>query len=150
MGHDKKHDHSHSRSLDEVLDDLKKANLKLTASRKNILELLVKEHGPFSADEVQKRISRKTCDQATVYRTLASLEDVGILRRCEFGDGTARFELSGDSNHHHHHLICKQCRRVEIIDDCELEGLDRLAQKRGFTDVSHILEFFGTCPNCKK
>jgi Fur family ferric uptake transcriptional regulator len=150
MATDKKHSHEHHRSLDQVLAELKKANLKLTTPRKAILELLVNEHGPFSAEEVQKKISRRACDLATVYRTVASLEEVGILNRCEFGDGTARFELADSSGHHHHHLICRQCKRVEVVDDCELEGLDRLAQKRGFTNVSHILEFFGTCPDCKK
>lgn len=148
MAPEKKHSHSHSRSLEQVLGDLKKAQLKLTGPRKAILELLVREHGPFSAEDVQKKISRRTCDQATVYRTLASLEEVGILRRCEFGDGTARYELT-DGSGHHHHLICRSCKRVDVVDDCELEGLNSVAEKRGFAEVSHILEFFGICPDCR-
>jgi Fur family ferric uptake transcriptional regulator len=147
---DKKHHHSHSPSMEQVLEELKKAQLKLTNPRRAILQVLVAEHGPFTAEEVLKRVSRRVCDQATVYRTLASLEEVGIIRRCEFGDGSARYEIAGQGGHHHHHLICRKCKKVEIVDDCEIEDLDNIAQKRGFSNVSHALEFFGLCPTCKK
>jgi Fur family ferric uptake transcriptional regulator len=149
MSADKKHQHAHSPTIEQVLAELKKAQLKLTSPRKAILQVLVNEHGPFTAEEVFKKISRRVCDQATVYRTLASLEEVGILRRCEFGDGSARWEISDASGGHHHHLICKKCKRVEIVDDCEIEGIDRVAQRRGFSNISHVLEFFGLCPDCK-
>lgn len=149
MASEKKHHRHTAPTMEDALASLKKAELKLTSPRKAILQALVDEHGPFTAEEVHKKVGRRVCDQATIFRTLASLEEVGILRRCEFGDGSARYEISDRPGHHHHHLICKKCRRVEMIEDCELEGLDRLAQKRGFTEVSHILEFFGLCPDCK-
>jgi Fur family ferric uptake transcriptional regulator len=138
----------HSHSLNEKFDELKKNGLRLTEPRKAILQALTESHGPFTAEEVHKLITKRVCDQATVYRTLTSLEQIGILRRCEFGDGTARFELA-EPGHHHHHIICNTCKRVEIIDDGEIEEIDRFARKRGFSNISHILEFFGTCPQCK-
>jgi Fur family transcriptional regulator, ferric uptake regulator len=138
----------HSHSLEEALNELKKSGLKVTQPRKAILEALARNHGPFTADEVHKLLNKIACDQATVYRTLTSLEQVGILRRCEFGDGTARFELS-EPGGHHHHIVCNTCKRVEIIEDKEIEEIDRFAKRRGFSNISHILEFFGTCPQCK-
>ena len=132
----------------DVLAGLKKSGLKLTGPRRAILQALADNHGPFTADEVHKLITKRICDQATVYRTLTSLEEIGLLRRCEFGDGMARFELTEDG-HHHHHIICNKCKRVEIIDDHEIEEIDRFPRKRGFSNISHILEFFGTCPQCK-
>jgi Fur family ferric uptake transcriptional regulator len=138
----------HAHDFELILDQLKESGLKLTEPRKIILLALSENHGPFTAEEVHKLISKKVCDQATVYRSLTSLEEVGILRRCEFGDGLARFELSEDGQHHHH-IICNECKRVEIIDEDEIEEIDRFARKRGFSNISHILEFFGTCPQCK-
>ena len=134
--------------LTEALMGLKSSGLKLTEARKAILKSLTDHHGPFTVEEIHKLISKKICDQATVYRNLASLAEAGLVRRCEFGDGSARFELAG-AGEHHHHIICNKCKRVEIIDDAEIEEIDRFARKRGFADVSHILEFFGTCPQCK-
>ncbi|PWU10748.1 MAG: hypothetical protein C5B47_01750 [Verrucomicrobia bacterium] len=127
---------------------LKETGLKATEPRLAILIALSENHGPFTADEVHKLINKRVCDQATVYRTLTRLVEVGLLRRCEFGDGIARFETA-ESGHHHHHVVCNQCKRVEVIDDEEIEEIDRFARKRGFSDVSHILEFFGTCPQCR-
>jgi Fe2+ or Zn2+ uptake regulation protein len=135
--------------LTHLLEALKSHQLKITGPRKTILQALVDDHGPFTAEEVHKKIGRRICDLATVYRSLTSMEEAGILRRCEFGDGTARYELAEGEGAHHHHLICRKCKRVEVVDDCELEAIDKFARKRGFTDVSHILEFFGTCPACR-
>lgn len=130
---------------------MKKANLRVTDSRKALLEALMGRHGPFTVEEIHSKFIKKSCDLATIYRSLASLEKAGMIRRCEFGDGTARFELSESENHHHHHhVICKKCRRVVVLDDCELEEIDRIAQKRGFTEISHSLEFFGICPDCQR
>jgi Fur family ferric uptake transcriptional regulator len=137
------------RTLEDVLGDLKKSRLKLTEPRKAILFALFDNHGPFTAEEIHKIITKKVCDLATIYRCLASLEEVGILRRVEFGDDSSRYELTEADDSHHHHLICKECKRIEIVDDPDLEKIDSFAKKRGFSNVSHTLEFFGICPECK-
>lgn len=136
--------------LDRLLAKVKKSKLKLTDARIAILKVLVDHHGPFTVDEIQHHVPKKTCDLATIYRTLTSLDAENIVRRCEFGDGVSRFELSEHGDAHHHHLICNKCKSIEIIDDCELEGLDRIAKKHGFTEVTHVLEFFGLCQKCTK
>jgi Fur family ferric uptake transcriptional regulator len=151
-GHKKQkgtHESHSSRTLEWALSDLKRSRLKLTPPRKAILLALVESHGPFTAEEIHQIVTKKVCDMATVYRCLASLEEASILRRVEFGDGTSRYELAEPGDHHHHHVICTRCKRVEIVDDPDLEEIDRFAKKRGFSDISHSLEFFGTCPQCK-
>jgi Fur family ferric uptake transcriptional regulator len=146
----KKHTHP-SYTLEQLYDVLKQNQLKLTPPRKTILEGLLKNHGPFSAEDIHSKFAKKSFDLATVYRNLISLEEAKIIRRCEFGDGIARYELVGpEADHHHHHLVCKDCKKVEVIDLCEMEEtINRLAKKKGYKQVSHILEFFGTCPNCQ-
>jgi Fur family transcriptional regulator, ferric uptake regulator len=147
----KKHGHP-PQSLDQLLDEIRsRSELKITEPRKAILQALLQDHGPFSAEEIHQNIPKKICDLATIYRSLNSLEEAGFVRRCEFGDGTARYELSDrSSNHHHHHVICTQCKRIDVLDDCELQELDHFAKKRGYTDITHSLEFFGVCPQCRK
>ena len=133
--------------LAAALARLKIHKLKITEPRRAILEVLSADHGPFTAEEIHERVLTKSCDLTTVYRATAQLEQVGLLRRCEFGDRMARYELA-DTHHHHHHLICTCCRRVETLDDCDLQDLDRVAQKRGYLGVRHTLEFYGVCPDC--
>ncbi len=138
-------------TLEDLFQLMKLNKLKLTPPRKLIVQALLKNHGPFSAEDIKKKFIKKTCDLATVYRTLTSLEEANMIRRCEFGDGIARYELSNsDHEHHHHHLICNECKMVEVIDACELEkSINAFAKKRGFINISHIMEFFGTCPTCQ-
>jgi Fur family ferric uptake transcriptional regulator len=80
------------------------------------------------------------------------LEKLGMVRRFDFGDGIARFELveEGD-NGHHHHLICTQCAEVVKVDECfPAEVEQQIATRNGFQAVTHRLEFFGVCPACQK
>ena len=75
----------------------------------------------------------------------------GLVERFDFGDGVARFELSGHhSTDHHHHLICRKCDDVVEIEECFIEELQqKLAKQHGYADVTHKLEFFGLCPSCQ-
>jgi Fur family ferric uptake transcriptional regulator len=145
--HDPKH--GNQITIEAILARLKKSSLKLTEPRRAILKALVEDHGPFTAEEIHKIVTKKICDLATIYRSVTSLLEVGILRRVEFGDDSSRYELASLDESHHHHLICNQCKRVEIVDDEELEEIDRFAKKRGYSNISHTLEFFGTCPKCR-
>jgi Fur family transcriptional regulator, ferric uptake regulator len=137
--------------LSELLDEVRKSRLRVTEPRMAILQALLSKHGPFTVDEIYQRVTKEVCDLATIYRSLSSLEKTGLIKRCEFGDGSARYELSArEKSHHHHHVICKLCKKIEVLDDCELKDIDRFAIRSGFTEVTHSLEFFGICLNCKK
>ena len=138
--------------LNEFLELLKQAKMRVTAPRVSVLQTFLSGHGPFTVEEVFERVTegQVSCDLATIYRILGSFEKIGILRRCDFGDGNARFELSERDDHHHHHVICRVCRRVEVLEDCELPELNRFAEKSGFAEISHSLEFFGICPSCRR
>jgi Fur family ferric uptake transcriptional regulator len=79
------------------------------------------------------------------------LENMGIVKRFDFGDGGARFELlaEGDDGHHHH-LICVRCSDVIELEECFSTALEkRIAERSGFASVTHRLEFFGVCPRCQ-
>lgn len=136
--------------FNRLIEGLKKSRLKVTEARLSVLRALLGNHGPFSAEDLHHLLTQKSCDLATIYRTLTSLEKAGLINRCEFGDGTARYELLHGASHHHHHVICRGCKKVEVLDDCELEDIDQFATKRGFKNVTHSLEFFGVCPSCAK
>jgi len=79
-----------------------------------------------------------------------SVEKTRLVRRCDFSDGIARYELATGDNHHHH-LVCTGCKRVEDLDlaDCPTQKLERSARARGYAEVEHTLEIFGLCPRCQ-
>ncbi len=101
--------------------------------------------------EILAALPKGECDLATIYRSMHLLEKMGMVKRFDFGDGTARFELVGEGDDgHHHHLVCTNCSAVVEIEECfpgEIEK--RIAAANGFKAVTHKLEFFGICPDCQ-
>jgi len=52
---------------------------------------------------------------------------------------------------HHHHLVCRQCGRSVEVSGPEVEAwAERVAAAAGYTEISHTLEVFGTCPACPR
>ena len=84
---------------------------------------------------------------ATVYRTLSSLAEAGEIDMLRNYDGEAIYRRCSDN--HHHHLVCRTCgNTVEVVGPTVEHWADAIATTYGFSDVSHTLELFGTCPNC--
>jgi Fur family transcriptional regulator, ferric uptake regulator len=85
----------------------------------------------------------------TVYRTLQALadsEEVDVLRNA---DGETAYRRC--SKGHHHHLVCRDCgRTVEVEGPAVERWADKVAAEHGYTDVSHTLEIFGTCADCRR
>jgi Fur family ferric uptake transcriptional regulator len=102
--------------------------------------------------EIFSALPKDDCDLATIYRSMHLLEKMGMVKRFDFGDGAARFELVGEGDDgHHHHLVCTRCSEVVEIGECfPVEIEKRIAAANGFKAVTHKLEFFGICPDCQQ
>lgn len=138
-------------NLDSLGERLRKAGMKLTNQRKGLLGILLHHPEPISADEIFKKIQKtEAMDLVTIYRCLKKFEESGLVSRLEFGDGISRFELTAESGHHHHHVICRECQRVEPLHICDLETHIHMVEKMGYAQVSHRLDFFGICSECRK
>ncbi len=143
--------HSASRpraSLTTALQTLRDHQTRITGPRRAVLTLLTSEHGPFTAEEIHARM-KGPGDVVTVYRSLAALEELNLVRRCDFGDGAYRYEYN-TGDHHHHHIICRKCRSVRTLDFCVADSLERMARQLGYENVTHALEIFGVCPKCQE
>ncbi len=126
---------------------LKKAELSVTTPRKNILNLLLSEHGPFTVEEILKNLPKNSCDQATVYRCLNQFVESGLVTITYLEKDVARFEFN-DPDHHHHHIICKICKKIESLHDCLIGKIEQSLIKKGYKEIGHRLEFFGVCEEC--
>jgi Fur family transcriptional regulator, ferric uptake regulator len=146
--------HRHSQAhadLPRLADQLRRRSRKVTGPRRAILNVLRQQAHPMSNKEIHARLPGGDCDLATIYRSMHLLEEMGLVKRFDFGDGVARFELlrEGDDGHHHH-LVCIRCAGVVEIDECSIHGLEeRIARRNGYKAVTHRLEFFGVCPDCQ-
>lgn len=134
--------------IDSLLKDLKKTGYKLTAPRKEILNILTSN--PLSAQEVAVVLKEKgfNTDLVTIYRTLELLNDLGIVRKIQFEDKIARFELTVGQEHHHH-LVCIKCGIIEDIVLDEEAVTRQIEEESEFKVQRHALEFFGFCKSCQ-
>jgi Fe2+ or Zn2+ uptake regulation protein len=89
-------------------------------------------------------------DRASIYRTVALFEELGIVVRVNQG-WKYKLELSDEFTPHHHHLSCANCQRIISFDEpTELVTiLNGLAAKHGFALSGHSLEIQGLCPECQ-
>ena len=102
-----------------------------------------------SAQEIHDllRRNRENVGLSTVYRTLQALADCGEVDTLRTEEGEAVYRRCSAA--HHHHLVCRSCGRTVEVEGPAVEAwADTVADRHGFTDVSHTLEIFGTCPDC--
>jgi Fur family ferric uptake transcriptional regulator len=131
---------------------LKAAGLRITQARLAILAVLSGRAQPTSIEHLHESVGAENCDLVTVYRCMAAFEEIGLVRRAFFHNGTALYEINlGQPTRYH--VVCKDTDRVEELDPetaSELRRAIEVVQEKlrakGYTEVSHIVEFFGLAP----
>jgi Fur family transcriptional regulator, ferric uptake regulator len=131
---------------------LKSAGLRITQPRLAILAALSKRDQPTSIEQLHEDVGTENCDLVTVYRCMAAFEEIGLVRRAFFHNGTALYEISlGQPTRYH--VVCKSTNRVAELDAATAEELRRTIEavqeklrEQGYGDVGHIVEFFGVAP----
>jgi Fur family ferric uptake transcriptional regulator len=85
----------------------------------------------------------------TVYRHLALLTEEGRLDALQTADGELVYRRC-HSDQHHHHVVCRQCGRGTEVELPDLERwAESTAAELGYSDVSHTVEIFGVCADCR-
>ena len=130
-----------------AIEILRAKGLRVTEQRRAILEALSRADSPKSAEETFTALPASTCDLVTAYRCLEQFEKAGVVERGVRENGTKVYCLSHGPGHHHH-LSCRKCGRSERIDLCMGDEFEKVAEGFGYTEVSHVMEVFGLCPDC--
>ncbi len=124
--------------------------VRTTRQRKAVRAVFADLEGFHSAQAVHARLrdGGDAVGLATVYRAVQSLADDGELDSIRTDSGEALYRRC--SPQHHHHLVCRGCGRTVEVDGPAVEQwADRVAGEHGFADISHTLEIFGTCAECR-
>jgi Fur family ferric uptake transcriptional regulator len=86
---------------------------------------------------------------ASVYRALTVLQDAGLVRSLDLGDGERRWELVHADGAHHHHVVCDRCGRTVAFTDPELErAIDGVARRLRAQVDAHDVVLHGACERC--
>jgi Fur family transcriptional regulator, ferric uptake regulator len=126
--------------------------MRRTAPRDTVVNVFLKTEKHVSTQDLYNIVSKKDKDigYATVARTLKLIDEAGLCRKVDFGDGTIRYEHKYKHDHHDH-LVCTGCGRLVEIYDKKLEKIqEELVKKHGYVQETHRLNIFGLCPKCQK
>lgn len=138
-----------------AIEEIKKAGLKLTKPRQQIVDFLAKSDKVLSPYEMREQLkkSKVNADVVTIYRVLDTLENMGLVHKVLALNGYVRCSTRRLKNEAtcHHYLVCGKCHRVEEVKGEDLSALEkRILKNRKFEIRSHYLEFMGICSLCRK
>jgi len=129
---------------------LKNHALRITDCRIDVLEQFYKTNHALSFKDLEKNLEEY--DRVTLYRTLSSFIENGILHRIPSDDGFASYglcsqECSETEHHHDHvHFKCNVCGHIECLPDYHVPKMDL----PGYTINEQNLIVTGICKNCQK
>ncbi|MEA2092084.1 MAG: transcriptional repressor [Campylobacterota bacterium] len=118
----------------EIKNLIEQNNLKLTAARRELLEILIKETKPISFEDIKNKINM---DKATFYRNIAKFQSNRIVSSFESNDKKRYYELQ---NAPHAHFICNMCNKIECLKKLDENTL------KGYKVIDVIYK--GICKNC--
>ena len=132
------------------LADLQRHGYRRTNQRALILEVLEQSSEHLTAAQIADAVERPegTLNRSTVYRTLETLVDVGMVKASRMGRSQF-YELIREGDHGHH-LVCTACRATVHIDGVEIDALLALqAAEAGFSVAQIELLVAGLCRACR-
>jgi Fur family transcriptional regulator, ferric uptake regulator len=126
-----------------AVNALRERGLRLSTSRRLVLEALFQANGPLSAEQLAEQ---RGLDLASVYRNLETLERFGLARHVHFGHGPGLYVLVGREREY---LFCERCRTARAVEPAELDAV-RAQIKRKFGHEARFTHFaiVGTCAQC--
>ncbi len=100
---------------------LKKNNLSVTDSRKKILSLFLQNKDALAHGDIEKKAGEKF-DRVTIYRTLQTFVEKGIVHSIPTSDNSVKYALCKDCEEGHHHddhvhFVCSSCAATICLDD---------------------------------
>jgi Fur family ferric uptake transcriptional regulator len=136
---------------DSIAILLRKNALSITDSRKKILQLFLENSEALAHADIEKGAGEKF-DRVTVYRTLQTFVDKGIIHTIPTIDNSILYALCKDdcSEGHHHdhhvHFVCVKCNKTYCLDEVETPDI-KLPKGYSAEQVEVLVE--GICKNCK-
>lgn len=129
---------------------LKRNHLSITDSRKKILELFIANKGALAHNDIEKKTEEKF-DRVTIYRTLQTFVENGIIHIIPTADNAVLYALCKDecsSGHHHDnhvHFVCDSCHITYCLDSVVTP---EVALPNGYKPKLIDVVITGICKNC--
>lgn len=140
--------------VERIGELLRSRGLRRMPSRIAVLAILEPYDGHLSVAEIHQRILETTPDGgqppdlATVYRTVTTLVDQGVLHALAVEGGVSTYGLAANP---HHHAVCTECGTIIEVPAKQLStALEHAIEGSSFTLSEQAgLTLHGLCPECQ-
>lgn len=138
------------RRMKRFAETCQETGLKATHQRMEVFRELARAEDHPDAETVYQKVRRRVpaISRDTVYRTLATLEEQGLVHKAEILASRGRYDANMDR---HHHFVCTKCGLVRDIYSETLDALPipRSVASLGRVESTHV-QLRGICANCAK
>lgn len=134
-------------SIEKLTEMLQAKGIRPSAQRIAVLSAVVNGRMHPAAEDIYSSLSKlfHSLSRTTVYNSLKTLTEAGLLRELEIESGCSRYDMALQPDHSH--FICRRCSR--IYDMPMPEGMSKImAPQFGIDSVEVTLR--GLCPECMK
>jgi Fe2+ or Zn2+ uptake regulation protein len=133
---------------ERIIDELRGRGERITPARRAVIDELASAEGHLTADDLVDRVHATvpSAHRATIYRTMDTLERLGVVEHTHLGHGRAIYHLAEDA---HPHLVCERCGAVVQLASNALAGIEEeVRQRHGFVLLAHHFALVGRCQAC--
>ena len=142
-------DRAEQKQFRDFAEKCRKAGLKATHQRMEIMRELFGEPGHPDAETIFRRVRSRmpAISLETVYRTLRLFEDRGLIGRVGMNPGRTRFDANTSR---HNHFVCTECGRICDLDGYTLPVMQQPSEVDGVGWVNSVyIELRGRCHDCQ-
>lgn len=130
-------------------DILHRRQLSSTESRRKILSLFLNSQDALTHGIIEKEVG-ESFDRVTIYRTLQTFEEKGIIHSIPTADNSILYALCKECEEGHHHddhvhFICTNCERTICLDDVVSPKIEL---PRGYVTDNVQVVIHGVCKDC--
>lgn len=136
------------RRMRSFVETCRAKGLKATHQRMEIFRELAGSEEHPDAEAVYQSVRQRVpaISRDTVYRSLATLEDHGLIRKAEALSGSTRFDANTDR---HHHFICTVCGAIKDFRSQALNELPIPESVKSYGTIeSAQVQLRGVCSAC--
>ena len=124
-------------------------SLRVTDFRLSVLEVFFGNDNAVSSDQIESALGN--FDRITLYRTLKSFKEKGVIHEIQIGDEEKRYALCEEAcehkghQHNHIHFHCSDCKEIFCLP---MEN-SSYTQLNGYQVNTLEVQATGVCKNCR-
>ena len=133
------------------LELLTNHQLRKTQFRERVLDIFLRYDRALSQKDLEEQLHES--DRITLYRTLKTFEEKGIIHRVADDSDSIRYALCNEAHCHHDHkhadhhvhFKCERCGNTFCLDHVEVPHVNL---PKGYTANDFQFLVIGVCKNC--